>query len=359
MKNKAMTPKFTALLFGFGLSLSAQAAPLGVAPGSTGLSQAKVLLGEPKATPIPQARYQFAAPVGSGYSSVELYIGRKSQVVELAQYSFEPATDATALKTQLKQKESDLRYTLASGDTAEVFFAIKARIILNKEGKAKAVEYLSNESLRVLLLEVAPFTADRSTPAGAYRALSAALFSGKETELTASLGGAKSATGLEVSVLQKARPSLLVALEGATVTLPATKPKAKDAIIKINHPLFGALEFVFLPSDKGWLLSQLNGLSTPLEKTASTPRAALSLYLKSLYAKPITPAPKGATPPDITGIIYWGSAWYLEFEKLVLTTITLEGAKATILLPGSEKSAQVSCALEGKLWRVTEIKPLN
>jgi hypothetical protein len=357
MKNKAMTPKFTALLFGFGLSLSAQAAPLGVAPGSTGLSQAKALLGEPNATPIPEARYQFAAPVGSGYSSVELYIGRRSQVVELAQYRFEPATDATALKIQLKQKESDLRYTLASGDTAEVFFAIKARIILNKEGKAKAVEYLSNESLRILLLEVAPFTADRSTPAGAYRALSAALFSGKEAELTASLGGAKSATGLEVSALQKARPSLLVALDGATVTLPTNNPKAKSSIIKINHPLFGALEFVFLPSDKGWLLSQLNGLSTPLEKTASTPRAALSLYLKSLYA--ITPAPKGATPPDITGMIYWGSSWYLEFGKLAITAITLEGAKATILLPGSEKSAQVSCVLEGKLWRVTEIKPLN
>jgi hypothetical protein len=352
-----MKQRLAAFLLGLGLSLTSQAAPLGVTPGSTNLSQARTILGEPQSTSIAEARYQFAAPTGSGYASVELYIGRQSQVVELAQYRYEPATDAVTVKTQLKQKEPDLRYTLASGDTAEIFFTTRARIILNKEGRAKAIEYLSTEALRVLLTEVAPITVDRSTPAGAYRALVAAIFSGKETELTASIGGAKSAAGLEVTSLQKAKPSLFVALEGASVTIPVVQAKTKDAVVKVSHPLVGSTEFIFSLTDKGWLLSQINGLSIPLEKTASTPKAALWLYLKSLYTKPATPALKSSTQPDISAMTVWGTEWHTELEKLGITAVTLEGTKATILLSGGEKSARVSCVLEAKLWRVTEIKP--
>ena len=148
-----------------------------------------------------------------------------------------------------------------------------------------------------------------------------------------------------------------IAATHADFSCPNDFPECQMLYHLSNRPSVGRVSKS--PLDKGWLLSQINGLATPVEKTASTPRAALGLYLKSLYAKPVTPAPKGPTPPDISAMTPWGAEWHTEFERLAITAITLEGAKATILLSGGEKSAQVSCVLEAKLWRVTEIKPLK
>jgi hypothetical protein len=335
-----------------GLSATASAAPLGISPGQTDLTRARSLLGEPKSTLIESARYQFAAPAGSGYSSIELYVGRQSQAVEIAQYRFEPAVDVAPLKTQLKQKDPDLRYNIASGDACELYFGARARLILTKEGKVKAIEYLSAAAMQVLLTEVAPFKADRSSVSGAYQAFLAALFTKRDADLTASLGGAKSAAGLEVAYLTKMHSTLLLALEEASVTLPVVKAGAKEAIVKVNHPRFGATEYVFLASDKGWVLSRIAGLELALEKIASTPRAALSLYLRSLGTKlPVK------TPPDVTAMSAWGDEWYLIAEKMPITAITVDGAKAIITLSADGKSAQASLVLEAKLWRVTEIKP--
>ena len=106
------------------------AAPLGLAPGSTDLGRAEALLGKAAETPIAGARYRFTPPAGSGFSKVELYMGRESGVLEVAELSYETPQDPTPLRAALGQKIPDISYVQAAGGSCEVYLGPRASLQL-------------------------------------------------------------------------------------------------------------------------------------------------------------------------------------------------------------------------------------
>lgn len=338
---------------------AASAAPLGIFPGTTDLSRARALLGAPIEEKIPAARYHFAAPAGSGFASVELYLGRQTRWVELAEYLYEPAIEASAARAALGQKGADLSYSLADGGSCEVFLARRARLLLGPDGKVRAVSYLSAEAMGLVLAELARWKADRSSPEQALKSLVAALTTGSEAELSAAVGDAMSPEAL--TELKRRRPSLLLLLDGFSAELPSSKVRAKEVTIKLKQPLYGEAYALFTKKGSEWLLSSLE----LYEPSPVSPHGALREWMSSFLAKPQSPPKSPAVaPPDFSAMVSaWGEDWGRDILLLQPVGGWLEeskaGAKGELILLGEKGRAVASFVREGRRWRITALEPLE
>lgn len=335
----------------FLLSSSAQAAPLGIFPGSTGLKEAKALLGEPEETLIAEVRYRFKPPSGSGFSRVELYIGRKSGVVEIAEFYYETPPEPNSVRASLGRKAADLSYPQVAGGTREVFLAPRVSLLLGADGKVRAISYLSGEALGLILADLAPLKADRSTPEKALLSLVAAFTAGRESALKEAVGSLISTD--EVRALLKRREALLLLFDGFHAEFPRSKGK-KEITVRLRQPLYGTAEFTFQQQGSEWLFS---GLKLLEEGAPTSPRGAFESWRDALLADG-----GGLSGASVEAL--WGASWRDLLPRMELVGGWLtesKGASGAVLLISAPQDKKLVLLLErdGKNWRVAEVKGRN
>jgi hypothetical protein len=327
------------------IATPAAAAPFGLTPGFTDRDRAEALLGAPEEAELPGARYRYRAPSGSNLSKVVLYFSRDGGALEIAELTYAAPQDAATARAALGQKAADLRYTTQAGLTAEIFLAPRAALLIAADGKAVGVRYLSGEALGVIASELAPYKPDRSLPEKALLGFVAALSSGRETEVAASVSAA-----LGARELLKQRAQLLTLFDGFKADLPLTKVKGKQVTIRVRQPLFGAADLTFDLEAAGWVLSKLEIAEE--RAPAGSPRGAFELWRKDLLAG------VGEAKAAEAAL---GAAWKEKLPALVVVGGFVGEGKAAgegaLLLAGEGRRFIAAAKRDIKLgWRVTDVK---
>jgi hypothetical protein len=230
--------------------LGALAAPPKIAPRLASFEAAKAQLGAPTKELIPGARYRFLAPAGSGFSVIDLYVGRESKAIELAEYQYEQPVDPKEARAMLGQKLPDLTYQRADGTTAEIFLLQSARLVLSAEKKVLSVSYLSEEALRTIITEVSPVGVTRESPEQAFLGLQLALITKREAQLSVVVGQA-----MKLEDLMKEREALSLSLREAK--LISLKKSKKLCTIKVQFTAASEVTFIFSLQDGEWVLASI------------------------------------------------------------------------------------------------------